>query len=146
MPDREKVIKGLECCKTYASCNECPYDGTEQSCNSLRREALTLIKEQQELIDADKEELKKERDELAKELNDVVELIRKKDKKVRLLIQDGHITPLKKQEQETVKPKKVKGYKPPMYTIYEYECPECESLMLYKQPFCAGCGRTVKWE
>ena len=33
-------------------------------------------------------------------------------------------------EQETVKPKKIKDYKPPM---------------LEKQPFCMGCGMAVKW-
>jgi len=49
-------------------------------------------------------------------------------------------------EQEAVKPKKVKGYNPPMYTIYEYECEKCKSPMLNKQPFCMGCGKTVKWE
>ena len=51
MIDKEKVIKGLECCKTYATCNKCPYNGEEQNCNSLRREALALIKEQEQLID-----------------------------------------------------------------------------------------------
>ena len=49
-------------------------------------------------------------------------------------------------EQEAVKPKKVKGYNPPMYTIYEYECEKCKSPMMIKQPFCMGCGRPVKWE
>ena len=48
-------------------------------------------------------------------------------------------------EQEAVKPKKVKGYNPPMYTIYEYECEKCKSPMMNKQPFCMGCGRSVKW-
>ena len=49
-------------------------------------------------------------------------------------------------EQEAVEPKKVKGYNPPMYTIYEYECEKCKSPMMNKQPFCMGCGRSVKWE
>ena len=48
-------------------------------------------------------------------------------------------------EQEPVEPKKVKGYNPPMYTFYEYECKECKSPMMNKQPFCMGCGRPVKW-
>jgi len=103
--DREKVVKGLECCKTYATCNECPYNGEEQNCNSLRREALALIKEQQELIDTDKEELQKRCDELGKELNDAVELIRKKNERIEKLLkqketqkffvdESGKITPL----------------------------------------------------
>ena len=50
------------------------------------------------------------------------------------------------EEQETVKPKKIKGYNPPMYTLYEYECEKCESPMMNKQPFCMGCGQEVKWE
>ena len=49
-------------------------------------------------------------------------------------------------EQDAVKPKKVKGYNPPMYTIYEYECEKCKSPMMNKQPFCMGCGQAVKWE
>lgn len=49
-------------------------------------------------------------------------------------------------EQEAVEPKKVKGYNPPMYTLYGYECKECKSPMMNKQPFCMGCGRSVTWE
>ena len=49
-------------------------------------------------------------------------------------------------EQKAVEPKKVKGYNPPMYTLYEYECEECKSPMMNKQPFCMGCGKSVKWE
>jgi len=49
-------------------------------------------------------------------------------------------------EQEALKPKKVKGYNPPMYTIYEYECEKCKSPMMNKQPFCMGCGQAVKWD
>ena len=48
-------------------------------------------------------------------------------------------------EQEVVKPKKVKGYRPPIYTLYEYECEECKTPMMDKQPFCMGCGKAVKW-
>ena len=49
-------------------------------------------------------------------------------------------------EQEPVEPKKVKGYNPPMYTLYEYDCKNCKSPMMNKQPFCMGCGRRVLWE
>lgn len=49
-------------------------------------------------------------------------------------------------EQEAVEPKKIKGYNPPMYTLYEYKCEKCESFMLNKQPFCMGCGKPVNWE
>ena len=49
-------------------------------------------------------------------------------------------------EKDTVKPKKTKGYNPPMYTLYEYECEKCNSVMMNKQPFCMGCGRRVIWD
>jgi len=48
-------------------------------------------------------------------------------------------------EQETLKPKKIKGYYPPMYTLYEYECERCKSPMLNGQPFCMGCGQGMNW-
>lgn len=49
-------------------------------------------------------------------------------------------------EQEAVEPKKVKGYYPPMYTLYEYECKECKTQIMNKQPFCMGCGKPVAWD
>lgn len=48
--------------------------------------------------------------------------------------------------QEPVKPKKVKGYKPPVCTLFDYECENCESPIMEKQPFCAGCGKALKWD
>ena len=55
MPDIEKVIKGLECCycnfpKTM-DCNNCPYDKIcyhDKACSLMLRDALELLKEQQE--------------------------------------------------------------------------------------------------
>ena len=101
MPDREKVISGLQRCKLYNkdNCDKCPYDyngrgnGKSECTAELAEDALELLK-----------------------------------------------------EQESVEPKKVKGYNPPMYTLYEYECKECKSPMMNKQPFCMGCGRSVKWD
>lgn len=98
MPDREKVIKGLDVCVDRVpgkySCYECPYEIDGNSCEiNLTKDALALLK-----------------------------------------------------EQEAVEPKKVKGYNPPMYTIYEYECEKCKSPILNKQPYCMGCGRSVKWD
>ena len=62
--DREKVIKGLECCfnpnsenSCLCNCQECPYnppddeDWTQMCQVDLNRDALALIKEQQNLID-----------------------------------------------------------------------------------------------
>ena len=56
MPDREKVIKALECCLTLDSpCGDCPYysyeDIQELDCErNLRHDALALLKEQDERI------------------------------------------------------------------------------------------------
>ena len=49
-------------------------------------------------------------------------------------------------EQEEVKAKKVKGYNLPVYAFYGYECENCGSPIMTKQPYCMGCGRKVKWE
>ena len=53
MTDREKTIKGLECCMTmpdiYPRCEECPYAGAEGTCgnlNGLHRDAIALLKAQ----------------------------------------------------------------------------------------------------
>lgn len=59
MPDREKVIKGLEICRHRAisqeNCKECPYiyDGRAEQSNCegvLHWDALAVIKEQDETI------------------------------------------------------------------------------------------------
>lgn len=48
MTDREKVIKGLECCTTYQGCTECPYGVCEQrtvNCDlKVMKDALALLK------------------------------------------------------------------------------------------------------
>lgn len=52
--DREKVIKGLECCTSqYTRCDICPYwvhPGVPY-CTEMKRDALQLLKEQQERIE-----------------------------------------------------------------------------------------------
>lgn len=51
MADREKVIKGLECCsKDVRTCAVCPYDKEMEISNcewDLSRDALELLKEQE---------------------------------------------------------------------------------------------------
>jgi hypothetical protein len=53
MIDREKVIKGLECCLTFDSpCRDCPYysyeDIQELDCErNLRHDALAMLKERE---------------------------------------------------------------------------------------------------
>ena len=57
MPDREKVIKGLECCNYYGFHEDCPYDkkdpNEEQDTTcmmDLMRDALAMLKEQNGLM------------------------------------------------------------------------------------------------
>ena len=55
MPDREKVIKGLECCTMMTTleypyrCKECPYQINGNPCErfTIMKDALELLKEQE---------------------------------------------------------------------------------------------------
>lgn len=53
MPDREKVIKGLECClgkgQKRGMCEDCPYDTGRMKCNlgDMHADALALLKAQE---------------------------------------------------------------------------------------------------
>lgn len=54
MTDREKVIKGLECCQTmpdiYPRCEECPYADDDDTCvdmDALHKDAIALLKVQE---------------------------------------------------------------------------------------------------
>ena len=53
MPDREKVIKGLEECTGNGHCTKCSYGKERQtlSCKKLLADALTLLKKQQKRIE-----------------------------------------------------------------------------------------------
>lgn len=51
MVDREKVIKGLECCSVKQSCLECPWQGID--CNDkLHLAALELLKHDEQTIES----------------------------------------------------------------------------------------------
>ena len=53
MPDREKVIKGLEHCSSSDGCKGCPYSKNERGhvCSSdCILDALALLKEQPEIV------------------------------------------------------------------------------------------------
>lgn len=64
MADREKVIRGLECCQwdkaTRKPCDECPYDKDgKRFCNArLIRDALALIRGQQQAETAEEDDRK----------------------------------------------------------------------------------------
>lgn len=46
---KENIIKGLRCCSTQIGCHGCPYEHMSGSkcSNRLKRDALTLLKEQE---------------------------------------------------------------------------------------------------
>lgn len=54
MPDREKVITGLDCCCNKRCCIKCPYDDKcfeiDKCTENLARDALALLKEQEPRI------------------------------------------------------------------------------------------------
>ena len=52
MPDREKVIKALECCKRKDGneCKVCPYTESEYCTEDMVTDTLALLKEQERII------------------------------------------------------------------------------------------------
>ena len=70
MNEREKVIKGLECClpmttrKGLADCKQCPYDrkitlegGVTECCHDLMADAIALLKEQKPMTEQEHKDL-----------------------------------------------------------------------------------------
>ena len=48
MPDREKVIRGIEACiQDQPKCGKCPYFRNDECKSGLRPDALELLKEQE---------------------------------------------------------------------------------------------------
>lgn len=114
MIDREKIIKGLECCKwsrqninpEKVMCNECPYKDKTimnaytvwQSCtNILAGEALALLKEQEQ----------------------------KQEPKPMIEIEDDDLYAWSPEDAN-------------------YYCPECEKGIFRNYHFCPYCGQAVK--
>ena len=54
MPDREKVIKGMQQCLAYGDeydkCMDCPYLQEVDCIRGMKKDALALLKEQPEII------------------------------------------------------------------------------------------------
>ena len=179
--DREKVIKGLECCNYYGFHEDCPYDkkdpneGQDTTCMmDLMRDALELLKEQQEKIDrlleesASNAEMADGLKELLKEqeetINDLTETIRQLNQHIKDLSE--YMTPygkvkdvkayaelLKEQEAKQVIRKQCKKEHDDGSIDYfaEWYCPHCNSLILrgFDNPsikFCYKCGKPVLWE
>ena len=63
MMDREKVIKGLECAigiRGRKNCDDCPYDNDFNclGCDIVLRDAIALLKEQEQRINELEEKLR----------------------------------------------------------------------------------------
>ena len=120
MVDREKVIKGLECCTmecTYEHpfrCKGCPYSQDDAPCEALpvKRDALALLKEQ---------------DDLGAELTNAVELIHKKNERIKKLLK----------EQEAVEPN---------VSSTEQRCGNCNKVIeMDGWIACPWCGKPIAW-
>lgn len=166
--DREKVIKGWECHMEADTlkCADCPYREGWRTCNfadTLFKDVYALLKEQEELL----RKLQNDKDKLCIEVSKwkhkfhdappkfvsqgVVDQIRwERDTALSQLEQIGKglgskmddiVTLLK--EQEAVKP--IKKDTVEITARYEFDCP-CGAPLLIGQPYCADCGRSVKWE
>ena len=163
MPDREKVINGLESCvisktKCFFNKNEmCPYASVDVlHCEQeLMRDALDLLKEQEdlgteltnavELIHKKNERIKK-LEKLLKEQEN--ELIGIKAENSRIFSENIRLNKLLK-EQEAVKP---------YIDIDEAKCPNCKVKLTRQEllgedvlfedffDYCPHCGRKVKWQ
>ena len=53
MADREKVVKGLQCCTSYEKCDECPYEEYKDPyavicMDKMHTDALNVLKEREE--------------------------------------------------------------------------------------------------
>jgi len=116
MPDREKVIKGLNDIGGFIAGRV----GFEQARNFLQtiNDALALLKEQEDL---------------GTELTNAVELIRKKNEQIEKL--------LKEQEAVTIKKTKEHGF-----GVYGGICPKCRNWIQSAHSFCGFCGQAVKWK
>jgi len=116
MPDREKVIKGLNDIGGFIAGRV----GFEQARNFLRTidDAIAMLKEQ---------------DDLGTELTNAVELIRKKNEQIEKL--------LKEQEAVTIKKTKEHGF-----GVYGGICPKCRNWIQSAHSFCGFCGQAVKWK
>ena len=125
-PDREKVIKALECCTSADGCLECPYSdsgkGTDHCQLFSTRDALALLKEQDTVEHALRT---LEANGWRKEDDPMIEAMKKMTEPVAPKTHDAWPAPIK-------------------------ACGSCGACLYcvgdYKPKFCAECGRAVKWD
>lgn len=131
MEKREKVIKGLECCSkgavtpyipTIRECADCPYSQPEIPCTRLlAKEAIELLKEQQETIWA-----------LEIDLDDTLDVMCEYAEKVKA--------------QEPIRPRIGIIHNKDGSTSYFLHCPFDGTVIDVGDRFCRKCGRSVKWD
>ena len=115
--DREKVIKGLECCTNSCS-NGCPYADIDDDCQGmLCKDALALLKE--DCHNCKLECLLQKYDKL-------------KEKYDALLNEQKAIEPIHYHRSDG--------------TIFKYECRKCRTKIFKMDLFCRHCGQAVKWD
>lgn len=121
--DREKVIKGLECCTFILGrrkCNECPYQKglPDNGCYQLQDDFHAMLED-------DETQLQYRDDHIAMYQAEV--------KRLEAL--------LKEQEAVTIKKTKEHGF-----GVYGGICPKCRNWIQSAHSFCGFCGQAVKWE
>ena len=123
MTDRETVITHLYIIRTWAQFSH-EHDlqfFTEKHLKDIAQWAVYAI------------ELLKEQEDLGTELTNAVELIHKKNERIKKLLQ----------EQKAVEPK---HYEPTRYNGELFACGDCKHELEKKPRFCPYCGKEVKWE
>ena len=127
MPDREKVIKGLECLADVhdENCVGCGYIGIgiyPVCVREVAKDALALLKEQEDM---------------GKELTDAMELIHKKNERIEKLLK----------KQEAVEPIISESYRTNSGRMSRRKawCGACGIGINFDAKFCDHCGKGVKW-
>lgn len=129
MADREKVYKGLECCKRKDGneCKVCPYTESEYCTEDMVTDALALLKEQQEQVDRLIEE-NASNAEMAEGLKELLKEQEHKDKMYHALEDDWKRLKELLKEQEAVEWINVKDRLPKkdgqylvVYTFFDYK-------------------------
>ncbi len=146
MTDRERVIKGLECCCSPTICkNKCPYTSLYEPRNGygyciegLLPDALALLKEQEPKTPIHIYEKYPQHDWETDEDGNIDEWA---------MSYDFHNGPVCKRCYHSFcihcEPN---GFDDGPCVIDEYKCPKCECILQKGTKFCSECGQAIKWD
>ena len=151
MCDREKVIKGLECCLPMMSphgfghCSECPYkrritldDGIVGCCGELIYDALELLKGQEPVEPKHIHQVFAEHDWELDEEGKIDTFA---------MDVDFHNGPVcKRCHYSFCEHCEPDGYTKVPCVIDKDVCPTCGHFVYRGQKYCSECGQAVKWE